>query len=132
MFCDESSSYLQRLMEEPSKNHEDCEHSHVAFCGGVDHRTDTNKINPTKDDFGITFADGKHNAPVQSPYTASQLRNFSPTLPRIIPRPSNAGGMSFSTDGNKKLKSELIAIMDLHGGGVRAIIKDKMTAFLKT
>ncbi|KAG0638659.1 hypothetical protein HOY80DRAFT_1137409 [Tuber brumale] len=34
-------------------------------------------------------------------------------------------------DGNKKVKSKLIAIMDPHGDGARAIIRGKTTAFLK-
>lgn len=34
-------------------------------------------------------------------------------------------------NGNKKVKSKLITIMDPHGDRVRAIIKDKTTTFLK-
>ncbi|KAG0644361.1 hypothetical protein HOY80DRAFT_941429 [Tuber brumale] len=85
-------------MEEPSKHHEDHEYLYIASRRGVDHRIDLkNKIRPRKGDFGITPVNGEQDAPVQSPYTASQLRNHSPTLTRIIPHPSNARGMAFST-----------------------------------
>ncbi|KAG0634135.1 mitochondrial small ribosomal subunit Rsm22-domain-containing protein [Tuber brumale] len=89
----ERPGYLQRLMEESSKNHEDLEYSYVAFRRGVDHRTDTkNKISPTIDDFGITPVSGEPNTPAQNPYTASQLRNYSLTLPRIILPPIKRDG----------------------------------------
>ncbi|KAG0641274.1 hypothetical protein HOY80DRAFT_1135377 [Tuber brumale] len=48
----EHPGYLQRLVEESSKNHEDMEHSYVAFCRGVDHHSYTrNKISPTRGRF---------------------------------------------------------------------------------
>ncbi|KAG0127182.1 hypothetical protein HOY82DRAFT_613730 [Tuber indicum] len=61
----ERPGHLQRLLMEPSKNHEDLEYSFVAFSHGVDHRTDTkNKISPTMDGFGITPADRESDTPV--------------------------------------------------------------------
>ncbi|KAG0138539.1 mitochondrial small ribosomal subunit Rsm22-domain-containing protein [Tuber indicum] len=177
----ERPGYLQELMEESSKNHEDLEYSYVAFRRGVDHRTDTkNKISPTIDDFGIIPVDGEPHMPVQSPYTVSQLRNHCLALPRIILPPikrdghvildvctptgfierwvvpKSAGKLEFRDarksgwgdlwalgaksrtrrnikigGGNKRFKSKLVAIKDPHGDGVRAIFKDKTTAFLK-
>ncbi|KAG0130299.1 mitochondrial small ribosomal subunit Rsm22-domain-containing protein [Tuber indicum] len=177
----ERPGYLQRLMEEPSKNHENLEYSFVAFRRGVDHRTDTkNKISPTIDDYGITPVDGEPDTPVQSLYSASQLRNYSLTLPRIILQPIKSQGhviLNVCTptgsieswtvsnslgkleyrearksgwgdlwalgaksrtrrnvkigNGNKKLKSKWVAIMDPYGDGVRAIVKDRTTTFLK-
>ncbi|KAG0644549.1 hypothetical protein HOY80DRAFT_1133011 [Tuber brumale] len=122
------------------------------------------EISPAMDDFCITPVDGEPVMPVQSPYTASQLRNYSPTLPRIIlppikldghfilnvctpagsieswvvtgslgkpelidTRQSGSGdlcapGVNPRTrqnikigDGNKRLKSKMIAIKDPHG-----------------
>ncbi|KAG0643316.1 hypothetical protein HOY80DRAFT_1094251 [Tuber brumale] len=152
----ERPSNLQRLMEEPSRNHEDHD--------------------PTIGDFGITPIDGSPDTPVQGPYAASQLRNYSLTLLRIIlpliksdghavpdvstpagsvkrwvvpeslgkPEFRDAGksgcgdlwalGAKSRTrwnitigDGNESLMSKLIPIKDLHGDGVRAIVKDKTT-----
>ncbi|KAG0638992.1 hypothetical protein HOY80DRAFT_1016142 [Tuber brumale] len=81
----ERPGYLQRFMEESSKNHEALEYSYVAFRGGVDHRTGTkNKISPTIAEFGINPVDGEPDTPVQSPYTASQLYSYTLTLPHII------------------------------------------------
>ncbi|KAG0644335.1 hypothetical protein HOY80DRAFT_941333, partial [Tuber brumale] len=83
---------------DPSKHHEDREYLYIAFRRGVDNRTDLkNKVRPRKGDFGITPVNGERDTPVQSPCTPPKLRNRSPTLTRIIPRPSNAGGMAFST-----------------------------------
>ncbi|KAG0640740.1 hypothetical protein HOY80DRAFT_1021747, partial [Tuber brumale] len=52
--------------------------------GGVLQNRGGPQINPTIDDFGITPINGEPNRLGQSLYTASQLHNHSPTLPRIL------------------------------------------------
>ncbi|KAG0127180.1 hypothetical protein HOY82DRAFT_613728 [Tuber indicum] len=150
----ERPGYLQRLREVSFKNHEDCEYSYVAFYRGVDYHTNVkNNISPTIDDFCITPDVGEPNTPVESPYTASQLQNYTLTLLRIILPPIKRDGnviLDVCTpigsnepwvvpenlgkperpnikicDGNKRLMSKLIGTMDPHSNGVRAVIKDK-------
>ncbi|KAG0633517.1 hypothetical protein HOY80DRAFT_1104888 [Tuber brumale] len=146
-----SFSKLYELIEEPFKNHEDLEYPYVAF----------RREQPAIDNFGVTPADGEPDMRIQSPYTASQLRNYSLTLPRIILPPTKRNGNSLGEkefrdarksglgdlrplgtksrtsrkieigDGNQRFKSKLIAIMDFHDDGAWTVVNDKTTAFLR-
>ncbi|KAH0607386.1 uncharacterized protein H6S33_002420 [Morchella sextelata] len=84
----ERPSYLQRVMGEHTRNHDDLLYSFVAVRRGSDYRRSaTAVIEPDPEEFKHPDAGAGAAgwaAPTQSPYSMEQLRRYAFTLPRTL------------------------------------------------
>lgn len=85
----ERPTYLQRILGEGRRNHDDLVYSYVAVRRGVDYRSEKQVINPQIDEFKPPTYQG---GPTQSPYSTEQLRRYAFTLPRTILPPIKKHG----------------------------------------
>lgn len=87
----ERPTYMQRIIGEGGRNHEDLLYSYVAVRRGVDYRRGEGKqvIKPEISEFKHPVIRGELT---ESPYSMEQLRRFAFTLPRTILPPMKRHG----------------------------------------
>ncbi|KAG0644337.1 hypothetical protein HOY80DRAFT_1074195 [Tuber brumale] len=129
-----SPSYLQRFMDESSEIRESLGHSYVASCHGSNICTVTNPTLPRTTLHDMCTPTGATECQVV-PRSHRKRAFRDATKGGCDLRPLGAKSRTRRSikigDGNKWLKSMLIAIKNAHSDGVRAIVKDEVTAFLR-